>query len=98
MDEVFKGRPLDPQYPSIGSEMPPFRRPPQEVIVFIVGGATYEEAMAVNNLNKAGYKVVLGGTTIHNSQTFLNEVLDATNGIQFKHTRPLQAFHNPEGV
>jgi len=41
---------------------------PQEIIVFMVGGATYEEAFAVYNLNKTlpGVKIVLGGTTIHN--------------------------------
>ena len=34
----------------------------------MVGGATYEEAYAVCNLNKTlpGVKIVLGGTTIHN--------------------------------
>lgn len=98
LDEVFKGRPLDPHYPQIGSELPPFRRPPQEVIVFIVGGVTYEEAYTVHNMNGAGYRVVLGGTTIHNSKTFLDEMFDATNGIPLKNTRTLQAFHSPEGV
>lgn len=99
LDEVFKGRPLDPQYPTVGSELPPFRRPPQEVIVFIVGGVTYEEALTVRNLNVAGYRVVLGGTTIHNSKTFLDEMVDATNGVPHKNTRTLQAFHRPdEGV
>ena len=41
---------------------------PQEIVVFMVGGATYEEAYAVYNLNKTlpGVKIVLGGTTIHN--------------------------------
>lgn len=98
LDEIFKGRPLDPQYPIMGSELPPFRRPPQQVVVFIVGGVTYEEALTVHNFNLSGYQVVLGGTTIHNSNTFLSEILDATNGISFKHTRTLQAFHSPEGV
>lgn len=82
----------------MGSELPPFRRAPQQVIVFIIGGVTYEEALTVHNFNTAGYNVVLGGTTIHNTKSFLDEVLDATNGITFKHTRTLQAFHSPEGV
>ena len=42
---------------------------PQDIIVFVVGGVTYEEAMAVAMLNKAtpGVRIVLGGTTVHNS-------------------------------
>ncbi|XP_015770849.1 PREDICTED: vacuolar protein sorting-associated protein 45-like [Acropora digitifera] len=41
---------------------------PQEIIVFLIGGATYEEAFAVYNLNKSlpGVKIVLGATTMHN--------------------------------
>ena len=42
---------------------------PQCVIIFVVGGATYEEANAVYNFNKVtpGMKFILGGSTIHNS-------------------------------
>lgn len=43
---------------------------PQDIIVFIIGGATYEEALAVYNLNRTnpGVRIVLGGTTIHNTK------------------------------
>ena len=36
----------------------------------MVGGATYAEAMAIANLNKTtqGVRIILGGTTIHNSK------------------------------
>jgi vacuolar protein sorting-associated protein 45 len=93
LEEIFKGRSVDQQYPFISSEIP-YRRPPTEVIVFIIGGATYEEALAVHQLNQMGYRVVLGGTTIHNSESFLEEVVAATNGVPFKHSRTLQAFHS----
>jgi vacuolar protein sorting-associated protein 45 len=93
LEEIFKGRPIDQQYPFISSEVP-YRRPPTEVIVFIVGGATYEEALAVHQLNQMGHRVVLGGTTIHNSESFLDEVIASTNGVPYKHSRSLQAFHN----
>lgn len=93
LEDVFKGRPLDPMYPCIGSELS-FRRPPQQVIVFIVSGATYEEALAVHSLNLSGYKCILGGTTIHNSDSFIKEVIAATSGIPMKHSRSLQQFHN----
>lgn len=52
---------------------------PQDIIVFIVGGTTYEEAKTVAEINASvpGVRVVLGGTTVHNSTTFLEEVDDA---------------------
>ncbi|XP_055384171.1 vacuolar protein sorting-associated protein 45 [Condylostylus longicornis] len=98
LEEVFKGRDLDPMYPNISSDVPSFRRPPQQVICFIIGGASYEEALAVHQMNNAGYKVILGATTIHNSESFIKEVLQATSGINFKHTKPLEKFHMFEGI
>jgi vacuolar protein sorting-associated protein 45 len=55
------------------------RDKPQDIIVFIVGGTTYEEARVVAQINASspGVRVVLGGTTVHNSSTFLEEVEDA---------------------
>lgn len=79
-------------YPTISSELP-FRRPPQEVIVFIIGGVTYEEALAVHQLNNSGYRVILGGTTVHNSESFINEVIQATSSIPYKHTKSLSKFY-----
>lgn len=67
------------------------------MIVFIVGGATYEETYAVHNMNVAGYNCILGGTTIHNSDSFIKEVLSATNGVPIKHSRSLLQFHNADG-
>ena len=49
-----------------------FHRPtevkPTEIIIFIVGGATFEEAKAVAELNKKGYNIILGGTNVINSK------------------------------
>lgn len=41
---------------------------PQDVIVFIIGGTTFEEALCVHQMNKAtpGVRIVLGGTSVHN--------------------------------
>merc|ERR1719384_3070369 len=50
---------------------------PSEVIVFIAGGVTYEEAAKVSEFNKSNVgkmRVVLGGSTIHNSTSFLEEL------------------------
>jgi len=52
---------------------------PQDIIIFMVGGTTYEEAKMVAQVNASspGVRVVLGGTGVHNSTTFLEEVEDA---------------------
>jgi hypothetical protein len=55
-----------------------FRRP-QDIIIFMVGGATYEEARHVALLNQeltgaggasAGTRILLGGTSVHNSSRY----------------------------
>ena len=78
LQNLIKGRLREQQYPFVeggGST----KDKPQDIIVFIVGGATYEEAKMVAALNATtlGVRVVLGGTTIHNATTFLEEVDDA---------------------
>ena len=45
---------------------------------YIAGGATYEEATKVAELNASGgVQVVLGGSYVHNSGTFLEDLDDA---------------------
>lgn len=48
----------------------------QNIIIFIVGGCTYEEARIINNLNQTNknLKIVLGGNCIHNTKSFINEL------------------------
>jgi hypothetical protein len=41
--------------------------------VFFVGGATYDEAQEADNYEPA--KVIIGGSFIHNSKTFIGEVI-----------------------
>jgi hypothetical protein len=52
---------------------------PTEMIVFIVGGVTFEEATKVAefNVNNQGIRITLGGSYIHNSNSFLKEVTNA---------------------
>jgi hypothetical protein len=52
------------------------RDKPQDIIVFMVGGATYEEAKMVAQVNASspGARVVLGGTGMLNSGSFLESV------------------------
>ena len=78
LQNLIKGKLREQQYPFVdggGST----RDKPQDIIVFIIGGATYEEAKSVASINAAtpGVRVVLGGTTIHNGNSFLEEVEDA---------------------
>lgn len=78
LQELIKGRLREQQYPFVdggGST----RDKPQDIIVFMIGGTTYEEAKLVATINASvpGIRVVLGATCIHNSATFLEEVDDA---------------------
>jgi vacuolar protein sorting-associated protein 45 len=61
----------------------PTRERPQEIIVFIVGGITFEEAAFVAKMNveaRGQTCVLLGGTSILNSKSFLNDVSVASGG------------------
>lgn len=43
----------------------------------MVGGITYEETLAIYNINKAyagNIKVIIGGTSLHNLKSFVEEV------------------------
>ncbi|KAI9751388.1 MAG: vacuolar protein sorting-associated protein 45 [Lichina confinis] len=54
----------------------PVRDKPQDIIIFMLGGTTYEEAKTIAQVNASspGIRVVLGGTTVHNSTTFIEDV------------------------
>ncbi len=78
LQNLIKGRLRDQQYPFVeggGST----RDKPQDIVVFMIGGATYEEAKLVASINASspGTRIVLGATSMHNSITFLEEVEDA---------------------
>lgn len=81
LQNLVKGKLREAQYPFVeggGTS----RDKPQDVVVFIVGGATYEEAKMVAGINASspGVRVVLGGTTVHNAATFMEEVEEAVAG------------------
>jgi vacuolar protein sorting-associated protein 45 len=73
LDKAFAGELDEADFPQ---QCGPDIDSPTEVIVFIVGGATYCEAAAVAKYNQEhpGKKVVLGGTCVHNSESFLQLV------------------------
>mmetsp|Transcript_87693 Transcript_87693/g.174037 ORF Transcript_87693/g.174037 Transcript_87693/m.174037 type:complete len:569 (+) Transcript_87693:119-1825(+) len=79
VESLCKGRLKESSYPFLeGCRCDPL---PQRLLVFVVGGTTYEEARDVAELNKPSdggrernWKIVLGGTTIHNSHSFLADL------------------------
>lgn len=80
LQNLIKGRLREQQYPFTDGGGTT-RDKPQDIVVFIVGGVTYEEAKMVAQVNASspGIRVVLGGTSVHNSTTFLEEVEDAVS-------------------
>jgi vacuolar protein sorting-associated protein 45 len=80
LQDLIKGRLNMNSYPFVegGGQT---RDKPQDIIVFIVGGATYEEAKMVAQVNASspGVRMVLGGTGLQNSNSFLEEVEEAVD-------------------
>lgn len=80
LQDMIKGRLSTNTHPFVegGGQT---RDKPQDIIVWMVGGATYEEAKMVAQVNASspGVRVVLGGTGVHNSQTFFEEVEEAVD-------------------
>jgi hypothetical protein len=59
------------EFPVVSGSVP--KRAPKDIYVFIAGGTTYEEAAYVAQFNgkSASKRVILGGTTIHNSTSYV---------------------------
>ncbi|XP_071449589.1 vacuolar protein sorting-associated protein 45 [Hetaerina americana] len=88
LDDLLKGRLREDVYPYLGNIQ--MTRRPQDVIVFVVGGVTYEESLSIHQLNSlGGANVVLGGTTIHNFDSFMEEVRIAMHDTNWRYGREL---------
>lgn len=120
LDNLIRGRLKDTSYPFIegqsGVGPNSGLQRPQDVIVFIIGGATYEEARIAAMLNQdpgssttsprstpapvTGTRILLGGTCIHNSSSFLEMIASAA--AQFPssvYSPPVEApGTNPPGI
>ena len=88
LENLFKGKLRETSYPFIeGAGVNAGLQRPQDVIIFIIGGATFEEARTVALLNEAssnasgatpststptGHRFLLGGTCIHNSSRWVS--------------------------
>jgi vacuolar protein sorting-associated protein 45 len=75
---------------------PAFR--PQDIIVFMIGGTTYEEARVVSLLNQEnvgnntslnpGTRILLGGTSVHNSSSYISMIQAAIANFPSNFTQP----------
>ena len=73
VDSAVKGKLPPDQYPStVGFD---FRDKYSNIVIFMVGGTTYEEAKEMATIyNMQEDKVILGGSYIHNSKSFIAEI------------------------
>ncbi|KAJ7175975.1 Sec1 family-domain-containing protein [Mycena filopes] len=88
LENLFKGRLREASYPFVESPGPNASlQRPQDVIIFMIGGTTYEEARTVTLFNQdpvaasnggiptaAGTRLLLGGTCVHNSSSYVEMV------------------------
>ncbi|KAJ3015577.1 vacuolar protein sorting-associated protein 45 [Thoreauomyces humboldtii] len=99
LQECIKGKLREQLYPFTEGTT---RDKPQDILVFMIGGATYAEAYEVNKLNAAnpGVRIVLGGTTVHSSQSFLREAAESVGrwgGGSGKNAKTYGAASSPPG-
>ncbi|EIW81002.1 Sec1-like protein [Coniophora puteana RWD-64-598 SS2] len=82
LENLFRGRLKDISYPLLeGAGTNAALHRPQDIIIFMVGGTTYEEARTVTLLNQesasTGTRILLGGTCVHNSSSYVEMMRDA---------------------
>ncbi|KAJ3262487.1 vacuolar protein sorting-associated protein 45 [Boothiomyces macroporosus] len=79
VNDLIKGKVKDNQYPFLEGST---KDKPQDIFLFMIGGATYTESMEIQKLNSTTNRIILGGTHIHNSETFLDFI--KTNVSEWK--------------
>ena len=84
LESLARGRLKDIEFPAVEGSLQPSagqKQPPKLVIVFIVGGTTYEESRAISELNaqgarhegwSSGMRLLLGGSGVLNSRNFMS--------------------------
>lgn len=94
LESLVKGRLKEADFPFVrSSHSAGPTKPPKLVVVFVVGGTTYEEARNVAELNAQaerndgswtqGVKFILGGTGVQNSASFLKDVAEMAASAKF---------------
>jgi hypothetical protein len=76
LTDLRAGKLPETAYPSLPARQPQGGNPTR-VIVFYVGGVTYEEMRVATESSRPGspWDVVVGGTTLHNGQSYLEHEL-----------------------
>ncbi|KAJ3507101.1 hypothetical protein NLJ89_g6492 [Agrocybe chaxingu] len=91
LENLYRGRLKETSYPFLeGAGASAGLQRPQDVIIFMIGGTTYEEARTVqlfnqdpvaatngSILNPAGIRLLLGGTCVHNSSSYIEMLRSA---------------------
>lgn len=80
LESLMRGRLSVATYPFLDNNTQ--KDKPQDIIVFMIGGTTFEEARVVAQVNAStpGVRVVLGGTSILNSRRFMDQVKGSVEG------------------
>ena len=75
LENLLRGRLKESAYPYNGNNPVRVDRV-RDVIVFVAGGVTYEEANTVHTLNLANpdVRIILGSTNVHNTKSFFEEI------------------------
>ena len=76
IEQIVKGKLSESDFPYAG--VSPKDTKTTDIIVFIIGGATYQEAKEIAEFNNISpdYNVILGGSIIHNSKSFIAEATE----------------------
>ncbi|KAI0916911.1 hypothetical protein AcW1_007765 [Taiwanofungus camphoratus] len=102
LENLFKGRLRDTSHPFLDGAGPNASlQRPQDVIIFMIGGTTYAEARTVALLNQesassgaasAGMRLLLGGTCVHNSSSYVDMIRTAASKF------PASVYEPPPGA
>jgi vacuolar protein sorting-associated protein 45 len=76
IEQMVKGKLSEVEFPY--STQSPTNSKTTDIIIFIIGGATYQEAKEVAEFiaRSPDFNVILGGTIIHNSKSFIGEATE----------------------
>ncbi|KAF9533245.1 Sec1-like protein [Crepidotus variabilis] len=91
LENLYRGRLKEISYPFIETPAPNATlQRPQDIIIFMIGGTTYEEAKTVAQFNQdpvaatngsiinpGATRILLGGTCVHNSSSYIDMLRSA---------------------
>lgn len=80
LENLAKGKLKEGDYPTVGSSMQTRDRP-NEVVVFSIGGTTYEESRSVAQYNAAMAKVFVGARIFLSHSLWESKILAVMPGI-----------------